>query len=371
MNKILVALAAIVLLAACKTNDANNLEGGTVKLKGTIKGMDTGWLEMLVPSRDNQKVDSIKIVKAAFEYKLDVKSPDLLVVRVAGTQGGELAFWADPGTVTITANKDSLWTSKIEAGPTQVLYKEVEVKVKAIMEKGQALYPSYMAAQQSQNMEEMKRIEAQLVAMQEESKTFAVDFAKKHKGSVLSAYLGLVYLGQPGGETAMKNLYDSLAPGVQKTFFGKKMNEMVSASAATSVGSVAPEFIMNDVNDKPVSLSSFKGQVVLIDFWASWCAPCREENPNVVKAYETYKAKGFTILGVSLDQEKAAWLEAITKDKLAWTQVSDLKYWDNAAAKLYKVQSIPANFLLDKEGRIIGRDLRGPALEAKLAEVLK
>jgi peroxiredoxin len=371
MNKILVALAAIVLLAACKTKDANNLEGGTVKLKGTIKGMDTGWLEMLVPSRENQKVDSIKIVKAAFEYKLDVKEPDLLVMRVAGTQGGELAFWADPGTVTITANKDSMWSSKIEAGPTQVLYKEVETKVKTIMDKGQALYPAYMAAQQSQNMAEMQRIQGQLELLQEESKVFVIDYAKKHKGSVLSAYLGLVYLGQPGSETAMKNLYDSLAPGVQKTFFGKKMNEIVAAAVATSEGAPAPEFMMNDVNDKPVSLSSLKGQVVLIDFWASWCAPCREENPNVVKAYNAYKDKGFTVLGVSLDKGKEEWVKAIADDKLTWTHVSDLKYWDNAAAKLYKVQSIPANFLLDKEGRIIGRDLRGPALEAKLAEVMK
>ncbi|HSC53579.1 MAG TPA: TlpA disulfide reductase family protein [Phnomibacter sp.] len=371
MNKILVALATITLLVACKSKDATNLEGGTVKLKGSIKGVDTGWMELIVPSRENQKIDSIKIEKAGFNYTLKVKEPELLVLRIAGTQQSELAFWGEPGTVAITANKDSFWTSKVDGGPTQVLYKDLEAKVKSIMVKGQALQPAYMAAQQTQNMEEMQRIEAQMIALQEETKTTAIDFAKKNKGTVLSAYIGLVFLAQPGNDAAIKNLYDSLPPAVQKTFFGKKMAEFVNAAAATAVGAAAPEFMMNDVNDKPVSLSSFKGQIVLIDFWASWCGPCRQENPNVVKAYEAYKDKGFTILGVSLDQDKAAWLKAIADDKLSWTQVSDLQYWNNAAAKLYKVQSIPANFLLDKDGKIIARDLRGPALEAKLAEVLK
>lgn len=371
MRKMILALAAVALLGACKQKDANNLEAGTVKIKGTIAGVDTGWLELLVPSRESEKVDSIKINKSAFEYKVDVKSPDLMVIRLAGTQGTELAFWGDPGTVTITANKDSMWTSKIEGGPTQALFKEVEGKVKGIMEKGQTLYGNYMAAQQQQNMPEMQRIEQELISLQTKAKDEAINFAKSHKGSVLSAYLGLVYLGQPGNEAGMKNLYDSLSPDVQKTFFGKKMGEYITAGAATAIGAPAPEFAMNDVSGKPVSLSSFRGKVVLVDFWASWCAPCRQENPNVVAAYNQFKDKGFTILGVSLDKDKAAWEKAIVDDKLTWTHVSDLKYWDNAAAKLYKVQSIPANFLLDKEGRIIAKDLRGQALTAKLAEVLK
>ena len=372
MNKLILALAAVALLGACKQKDANSLEGGSVKIKGTIAGVDTGWIEMIVPSRESEKIDSIKIDKASFEYKLDVKSPDLLVMRLSGTQGAELAFWGDPGTVTVTANKDSMWTSKVEGGATQKLFKDVEGKVRSIMEKGQPLYASYMAAQQQQNMQEMQRIEQQMMGLQAQAKEEAVKFAKANNGSVIAAYLGLVYLGQqPGSESDLKKLYDTLSPAVKNTFFGKKMNEIVTASAATSIGSPAPEFAMNDASGKPVSLSSFKGKVVLVDFWASWCAPCREENPNVVAAYNQFKDKGFTVFGVSLDKDKAAWEKAIVDDKLAWTHVSDLKYWDNAAAKLYKVQSIPANFLLDKEGRIIARDLRGPALTAKLAEVLK
>ena len=122
---------------------------------------------------------------------------------------------------------------------------------------------------------------------------------------------------------------------------------------------------------KNVSLSSFKGKYVLVDFWASWCRPCRAENPNVVNAYNQYKNKNFTVLGVSLDQAKPNWLQAIQADNLTWTHVSDLQFWNNAVAQLYHIQSIPANMLIDPTGKIIARDLRGEDLNRKLSELLK
>ena len=134
-------------------------------------------------------------------------------------------------------------------------------------------------------------------------------------------------------------------------------------------GGVAPDFTQNDPQGNPVSLTDFRGKVVLVDFWASWCGPCRKENPNVVKLYQQYKDQGFEILGVSLDSKQDRWLDAIAKDGLTWTHVSDLKGWQNEVAGMYSVTSIPHTVLLDAEGKILGRNLRGPALEQKLAEV--
>ncbi|RPD40916.1 TlpA disulfide reductase family protein [Chitinophaga barathri] len=199
-----------------------------------------------------------------------------------------------------------------------------------------------------------------------------MNFVKTHPKAQASLFLLYGELKDRLTEDEFSRQFGSLDVKVRNSKFGRSIAaEISSANAEKADAGTAKDFEQKDPKGKTVKLSSFRGKYVLIDFWASWCGPCRQENPNVVAAYHKFKNKNFTILGVSLDKSKSAWLEAIEQDRLEWTQVSDLQGWANAAAQLYRVQGIPQNFLVDPNGKIIASNLRGRALEKKLAEILK
>jgi peroxiredoxin len=196
--------------------------------------------------------------------------------------------------------------------------------------------------------------------------------SRKKSSPVASLVLAYSYDTDPNKDLALvQKRYNLLAGEALESQFAKNLNVAIARDKVGAIGSPAIDFTQTDTAGNNVSLSQFRGKYVLLDFWASWCRPCRMENPNVVAAYNTFKDKNFTIVSVSLDEKRESWLNAINADRLSWTHVSDLKYWSNDAARQYNVQSIPQNFLIDPNGVIIAKNLRGEALVAKLKEVLK
>lgn len=195
-------------------------------------------------------------------------------------------------------------------------------------------------------------------------------FIQKYPNTAVSGFL-LNNVWQLYNNVAQMDGWIALmGPVAKESIFTKALNEQMATERILGYGQVAPDFIQDGPDGKSVSLKDFRGKYVLVDFWASWCGPCRMENPNVVQAYQRFKSKNFTVLGVSLDRDKPRWLQAIKDDNLTWPQVSDLKFWQNEVARLYQVSSIPQNFLLDPDGRIIGKNLRGAALDQFLEKTL-
>lgn len=197
------------------------------------------------------------------------------------------------------------------------------------------------------------------------------DFVKKYPTSFVSplAIIRLYQATQNGVKA--EELYNTLPQQIKFSALGNYASQLIAESKINPIGSVVADFSQTDTAGKAVNISAYRGKYVLVDFWASWCRPCRQENPNVVAAYEKFKNKNFTILGVSLDQNKKAWLDAIKMDGLYWNHVSDLKGWANEVAAIFKITSIPQNLLLDPQGRIIAKNLRGSILESRLSALLK
>lgn len=379
MKRWLLAAALLPLFAAAQnTNPQFTVNGKVGNLNAPAKAY------LIYKFGANQVLDSAEIVNGSFSLKGETIEPNMAQLAIDHKGVGiqklsddknvdVLAFFLYDHVININTDKDSVKN----ATPDDALNnesKQLKAQLSQLEDDAKKLNAEYNSASpEKQNSLEFKNaLQARAAVLQARQKTVLKSFITGHTNSFLSL-IALSILGNHSADVAeLDNLYSLLSPQLTTLETARSLKLSIDAAKATAIGSVAPDFTQNDATGKPVSLSSFKGKYVLIDFWASWCGPCRVENPNVVRVYNKYKNKKFAILGVSLDKPDARknWLAAIKNDGLVWTQVSDLKFWDNEAAKLYHISAIPANFLLDPTGKIIARDLRGADLEKKLSEVL-
>ncbi|MEM6894758.1 MAG: TlpA disulfide reductase family protein [Bacteroidota bacterium] len=370
MNKVWIWGVLAALVASC----AGKADGYSVdaKVEGELDNGTKVFLKTTDSLNQLVDVDTTTVENGVFSFEGVQEQPKLHYLMLEDSRGN-LPFFLENGKISIKFQKDSMNYARIKGTPQNDIFMDFLGESRRMGERARSMQQDMRVASQKQPQDTvtMMALREEYMELQEDVKTYNVDFAKNNPDALISVLImGNLLMSKALPTSEIQEMFDALTPEMKATEPANKLKEQLDKLKTTEVGSAAPEFSAPNPEGEMLALSDIKGKLTLVDFWAAWCRPCRAENPNIVSVYNKFHDKGFNVIGVSLDTRADDWTNAIAKDGLEWNHISNLKRFQDPIAQLYNVNAIPAAFLIDENGVIVAKNLRGSALEKKVSEFL-